>query len=204
MKKIISLGLIFVFTLGLAGSVLATTPEAESEDVEESVKSITGLENAETRINKVMERIREMDLGSRVNFKGLENALRNILKNQENDKKCLEVASGLEFGDAGEDVKVLRKVLDELGYDDDFKGTGSGDEYGWGVAKAIYDYQQENGIELNDFKEKMGFKLSEKTKTKLNKEYECKEAEKKDEDKKDEGKEEENEDSENNLEEPEE
>ncbi|MGM0439047.1 MAG: peptidoglycan-binding protein [Patescibacteria group bacterium] len=184
MKKIISLGLIFVFAFGLIGFTAANTPEVGNEDLEDSVKT-TGLENAESRINRVMEKIEAMNIEG-VNLKGLENALRNIIKNQGEDKECLEVVSGLEFEDEGEDVEVLREVLEELDYyDDDFEDEGS-DEYGWGIAKAVYDYQQDNDIETDSDMERLGFKLSEETREGLNEDYECEDEEDEEEEEEDE------------------
>jgi hypothetical protein len=181
MKKFTNVILIFAFAFLLVGSASAVVSNANSINSRAEVAKERGLDNPASRIEAVIRKIEEMDKD--IDVRGLRNALENILRRREN-RYCYQIERGLEFEDEGEEVEVLQNALRREGF---YRKGSENSFYGWDTAKAIYEYQEKNDIDLDNPMERMGFELSEKTRTELNEKYDCEEEEKdKDEDDEDE------------------
>jgi hypothetical protein len=188
MKKFSYLALIIAFSFLLTGSVSAVVSENGNANLRSEEVKERGLDNAASRIEAVIRKIEGM--GKDIDINGLRNALENIFRRRES-RYCYEIEEGLEFEDEGEEVEVLQKALQKEGF---YKGRER--VYGWDTAKAVYEYQEENDIDLSKPMEKMGFELSEETRKSLNEKYDC-------EDLEDEDEEEDEEEEDNNEEEDE-
>ncbi len=156
MKKIITITLTFAFLFaGIAYGLPQQAQQAEQAP---------GRERAIERIEKAINRIKEINPD--FNDQGLRRALKSF-KRQE-DSFCYEFAVELEYEDEGEEVEKLQRALTETG---NFNKSIDG-VYSWDLARSLYEFQNENQIELEGVA-KFGFTLEEEAREVLNNKFDC-------------------------------
>ena len=156
MKKTITITLTFAFLF--AGIAYGLPQQAQRTE------QAPGRERAIERIEEAINRIKEINPD--FNDQGLRRALESLKKQEESF--CYEFTAGLEYEDEGEEVKKLQRALKQAG---NFNKSIDG-VYGWDLAKSLYDFQNENQIELEGVA-KFGFTLEEEVREVLNDKFDC-------------------------------
>ena len=153
MKKIIIITLAFSFLFSGIVQGLSEQPERT-----------TGRQQAMERIEESIRRIEDMNPD--FDSQRLRRALESIMATEE--EFCHYFEENLEYEDEGDEVKNLQKALNKAGH---FQSEISG-VYDWDLAKAVYEFQNENDIEL-DGVAKFGFAFEEKAREVLNDKFDC-------------------------------
>jgi len=165
-KKIGLLTFVFILTFSLTGLVLGMAPEHAQRpqgDDSDVVRRTRGIDQAMERVRENLERIEE-ETGR--NVRGLERAIERLMLRR--GDFCYQIEEDLEYGDEENDVGRLQSMLREEGF---YRGEID-DLYGWSTAEALYNFQNDNEIELEGL-ERFGFVLSDQAKDLLNERFEC-------------------------------
>lgn len=158
--------LIFLIAVIFSFSVVSFAFGVSS--VERTVERATvGHQRAMEAINTSIERMEVR--GTNMNTQRLREVLALLLLKTEQDDFCHDFDTELNYKDESDGVKALQEALRKEGH---FKGSANS-YYGWDLARALYDYQNENDITPDGDLEKMGFVLSEEARENLNHKYSC-------------------------------
>ncbi len=160
MKKVSLVGLTIFLVLAF-GLVSAMGPPEDAGRGRE-----TAMSRIEENLRRFEERVEEKGLD--IDMKGLRVALENIMKEEYEEEFCHEFTQKLEYEDEGDEVENLQKALEIEGYFEDEKDG----VYDWSLARAVYDFQKEEGIELEGGA-RFGFALEEETRDRLNQIFDC-------------------------------
>ena len=134
------------------------------QGLSEQPERATGRQQAMERIEESIRRIE--DVNPDFDSQGLRRALESIMEIEEGF--CHYFEENLEYEDEGDEVENLQKALSESGH---FQSEING-VYDWDLAKAVYEFQNENDIEL-DGVAKFGFAFEEKAREVLNDKFDC-------------------------------
>ncbi len=156
MKKVILSGAILVLSFVMINDVYSLPEQAE------------GVRGRERAIERIEETIRKFEGVDNFNARGLRRALESIIETTEDKSFCYEFTKSLEYGDEGEEVEKLQEALEIEG---SFDSIPDG-IYGWDLARAVYDFQNEEALNLTGVAG-FGFILGEEAINLLNDKFQC-------------------------------
>jgi len=164
--------LVTIFSFCVVSFTLAVSPVSETVEVSHQ-RAVEATERVrvghERAVEAIETSIRRMeDRGTNMNTERLREVLTLLLSKTESDF-CHDFEVEIRYKDESDEVESLQEALRREGH---FQSRLDS-YYGWDLAKAVYDYQNENEINPQSDLEKMGFVLSEETRDYLNYKYSC-------------------------------
>ncbi len=152
-----------VFSFSVVSFAFGFSPAGQAAE-----RAATGHQRAMEAIDSTIQRMEVR--GTNMDTHRLREVLTLLLsKVEEKDDFCHDFDTELNYKDESDGVKALQEALRKEGH---FKGSANS-YYGWDLARALYDYQNENDITPDGDLEKMGFVLSEEARENLNHKYSC-------------------------------